>query len=308
LPIHWQKERRRVDEDGVLNYRSTVRRLFVGKADYIDYQEGFPKEFTTYDALHPTSHGARLHAFDLALRLREAGLLPCVSSNEEILEAFLESDSALSEAFLASLKSPQAGVGSAGLRRFDFTEPSNVESLLGRVLAEPVFSPLTRRFLVQLSVRIRYWNESEFQPGRNSDWSAGVRKKAFAAEKDRAKVRIRYFVDALEGALSPGLAPFPVPDSENARLVGETTAISSGGREILTRNYLTADGREFFLSSDLETKRQFSVIVRDIRKGLTYERVDVLGNGSFLELHLAPQTVHIPNWVSRKEPVVEFGT
>jgi hypothetical protein len=62
------------------------------------------------------------------------------------------------------------------------------------------------------------------------------------------------------------------------------------------------------LSSDLETKRQFSVIVRDIRKGLTYERVDVLGNGSFLELHLAPQTVHIPNWVSRKEPVVEFGT
>ena len=62
------------------------------------------------------------------------------------------------------------------------------------------------------------------------------------------------------------------------------------------------------MSSDVETNRRFSVIVRDITRGMTYERVDVMGNGSFLELRLSPQTVHIPNWVSQEEPVVEFGT
>jgi hypothetical protein len=308
LPIHWRKERRPIDQDDLSNYRSTVRRLFVGAADYVDYQDGFPKEFTTYDALHPTWHGARLHAFDLALRLRESGVLPCPSTNEEILEAFLESDSALSEDFVAALRGAKADLGRAGLRRFDFTEPSNVEALLGRALAEPVFSPATRRFLVQLSVRLRYWKESEFEPSAGSEWSEGVRKEAFAAEKKRARIRIGRFVDALARELSPGLAPFPLPDVAEARLVDEKTAISSGGREILTRNFLAPGGNELFVSSDVESDRLFSVIVRDITRGTTYERVDVLGDGSFLELHLSPQTVHIPNWISQKEPVVEFGT
>ncbi len=308
LPIHWSKEPRAHDPRDDAAYRAIMRGLFAAALDYVDHADGFPKAFTTYDALHPTWHGARLHAFDLALRLSAHGVLPCAPAGEEtILAAFLATDPAPGEAFLAALGGTRESAAPVGFRRLDVTEPANAADLLARVRARPIVAEQTRELVMQLALRIRYWRQTDFRAPEGGDWTRGVRAAAFTAERERARSRVGQFAGALADALAPELAHFPIPAVNASALVAERIATTAQGREIRTRQYAPSRGRQVFVSHDVASGAAISVIVRDDVDAVFYERTDVLGDGSFLEVHLTPRAVHVPVWVIQPDPLAGFG-
>ena len=303
LPIHWEKEPRPVDAEDVASYRATLRKLFTGTEGYIDYEGEFPKAMSTYDALHPTWHGARLHAFDMALRL-QATRLECEFGEPELLRAFKASDSAVSAAYRRALDGDYPPPTEGGFRRLDVSEPANARNILRRFAGYPVESAGTQRLLTELAVRIRYWVESEFPAPDQSPWSRGVRAKAYEEERRRFVERVRHFVAELARSHRLRLLRYPLPRNSPRHFVSARD-ITMGGVPAVAREYLHPNGLQMVEILDKASGRRFSILV--IEGHRTYERVDVLGDGSFLQLYLGSSIVHVPHWVRHRSAIAGFG-
>jgi len=73
LPIDFGKSVYTQDTDDVNLFRQQLKSVASRSTAFVDYQADFPVAFSTYDALHTTWHGARLHAFSMVLQLKEHG-------------------------------------------------------------------------------------------------------------------------------------------------------------------------------------------------------------------------------------------
>jgi len=101
LPIHWEKEPGGKSVNDIRLFRQELADILEKDTIYSDYQDIFPVEFSSYDALHPTWYGARLHALDFALKINKLRNNPIDES--EMYHTFINSDKALSKDYLNAL-------------------------------------------------------------------------------------------------------------------------------------------------------------------------------------------------------------
>ena len=133
LPIHFEKSLYEPDLEDYKKYQGELYALGKDASGYNDLQDYFPFEFSTYDALHPIWNGARLHAFDLLLRLLQSGKFGSDIDANTLLDQYKRSTNLNQyEAKLETLTLNDLSF--SGFRRFDFTQLDNAIDLLARVI------------------------------------------------------------------------------------------------------------------------------------------------------------------------------
>lgn len=315
LPVHWEKSVYPHDPKDVALYRRQLARLFKTAYLYHDYEDSFPKTFTTYDAMHPTWHGARLHALDIALRLLAQHQLDCHATSEQVFAQFGNSDQAVSAPYRQAF-SHIASTPWRGFLRYDFSEPENVPKLLSRFLSTGVMSAAERRMLQRMIVRLRYWFDMPFvvpeNPGirRQDLWRQAVRE-----EIRRARARLRYFAGQLTRLQQVRLKQFPIPRIDFQQDLYRKGFYKERHQEFPLREYMgpgnttvvtisTPDGKPFLYKVLAGRNHGVNLLYG---RGRGYERIDLLGDGSFLLARPLKNSVLVPYWVEHDKPIVGFG-
>ncbi len=310
VPVHWQKSIYKSYPDDVVTYRKKLKKIFADATEYVDYEGVFPKEFSTYDALHPTWHGARLHALDITQRLTRLELLDPNITESNITQSYLGMEKALSDEYRTYLNGQYPPLTVLGFRRFDPFEPKNARKLLRQLNSLQVGTPDEQHFIQDLSLRIRYFRELTF-PISEKTKSAFPDSfiTALVAEKEKSKIRLEHFSKELIKLQTKRLASFPIPDFSTAELLnekivgeqkfffGEKTNFKEFRitNDVYAKHMSTAEGRDImFLVLDRKTKR-------------AYQRVDTLGDKSFILLQHVNDPVMIPPWLMYPEPLIQFG-
>lgn len=309
LPVHWAKDPHQVNIDDVRRYQESLKKIFSKPVEYIDYQSIFPKEFTTYDALHPTWHGARLHALDLALRMNRHHWFNTKISEEGIVDAFVSMDSAVSDEYRTMLNHDYPPLDEWSFRRYDVSEPANARDLMRRLASAPVGSDREVNILIQLSKRIRYWKEASFDYGQENEYVFGPHwSRAVESEIDKAKARTAYFEAELTRFQNERLLSFPIPDLGKAELTKQADCGRIYGIKVLAQIFLLPDGTQVEKILEDKEGRTMAYCVRPPNNRLGYIRTDILGNGSFLMLYHLTRKLFAPEWVYTDEPPAMWGT
>lgn len=307
IPIHWDKSLYEHDSDDYEIFRREIREIFDGVHDYVDYQDSFPKEFTTYDALHPTWYGARLHALDLVLRMNRLGIFRTRKDPDEIVTTYLETDSAISDEYKEKLDNHYPTQYDPSLRRYDITEPDNARRLMVRLASSNIGSKQEHSLLFGLSLRIRYWLETDFLSSvtTNDDMSRTL-KTAVIREIKNAQRRIAFFQDKLVAFQSERLANFPVPDIAGLKPLESRPVALQIPVPLIARHYQLTNGN---LVVQIATRegRTVAYSVFDPVTQTGYQRFDVLGDRSFLLIHQGDGNLMLPSWLIHPEPYVRFG-
>jgi len=305
LPIHWEKSLYQVNLNDVEEYRTSLKNIFSDVLEYVDYQDIFPKEFTTYDALHPTWHGARLHALDIIFRLKKQGFFQEELSNEEILVTFNQSDPAISDEYRSLLDHDYPPLTRLGFRRYDISEPQNAQHLLRRLATVPTGHSLEQQLIYGLTLRLRYWLEMPFPYPEVSNnlfvkqWYQAVRE-----EIAKAKIRASYFQKKLTQFQSERLSKFEIPSFSDANLI-TNTSIQIAPSLFVNKSLYHLPNKVIVEQLTTMTGQPISYLVYIPEKKLQFVRVDILGNGSFLLLQ--PDYKWFPHWLMNNIPVVKFG-
>ncbi len=305
LPIDLSKSTHSYDFEDFLRYQQEIRQVFADGLAYVDYEEFFPKDFSTYDALHPTWHGARLHAFDLLLRLAGNGFFEKSPSQEELLAVFNESDEPVSMEYQTMLDGnypPHEAWWT--FRRFDPSEPKNARDLMRRLSGIQIGSHEHQRFIRDLSLRIRYWRERRFLLAEYpiSDFGE-IWKKAFQVELGHAQKRMLYFQERLVNFEHQRLKNFPLPELTNAQLEKKIQQyVAEHDKLLIVSRYGLPDGHAAFsvMTSDEH------LIALGVNNIPSYYRVDILGDSSFLGLYSFGSFL-LPPWVTDIEPRAQWG-
>jgi hypothetical protein len=304
LPIHWDKDPHQADLGDYDEYRTVLARLFSETLEYADLQDLFPVEFSTYDALHPTWHGARLHALDLALRMNRLGLLPRRLPAGEIVDEFIASDSGLSPGYRRALSGEYPRLSQFAFRRYEIFEPDNARTLMRRLASLPLGSLHEVEFLYQLSRRLRYWQEQPFppDPGTPEHW-----RRALESEMASARERAAFFQRELVRFQSERLRNHPIPDTAGIAPWRETTR-HYGKLPVHIRLFRFRGGITVEQVHETGAGKVFSLRVRMPDGRNSYRRTDILGDRSFLLIQPYDMEPVIPEWVILKQPSVTWGT
>ncbi|MBF0181125.1 MAG: hypothetical protein HQM03_13970 [Magnetococcales bacterium] len=159
LPIDFSKKYTKavLDTGDFARFRQEMRATFAPALRYTDYQECFPSHFTTYDPLHPTWFGARLHAAHLLLSMAESGWWSRPPDQEKLIQAILAQEEAVTASYRQALTITE-GATNRTYKRYDPTDP-DVASYLLATLADPSL-PMAKRAAIrqQIALRLDYWS------------------------------------------------------------------------------------------------------------------------------------------------------
>lgn len=318
MPVHWDKGRYPHDADDVVLFRREMSEVYQSASSYVDYQQDFPVAFTSYDALHPTWIGARLHALDALIRLQAMDALPGVAV-DGLVDAFVQGGRRQNDDYMQAVTEvdgPLPTDRQRGFVRYDLMDAGNAKRLLQRSVSYPLASPQQHEYLRNLALRVRYWSESAFP--LPTSWRGTPLARAYQQALENATQRLGWFTENLVRLQSPRLQEFVLPAPGEGRVVGSSErtvqAVSpteDGGVQmetasisVVTHDVGGGTTVERMLSAD---GRVFSVLVtnRDARIG--YRRVDVLGDGSFLGVYSPSDQAFIPLWVVFQTPITALG-
>jgi hypothetical protein len=308
LPVHWEKDPHRANAEDIARYRRSLAGTFSTTLEYVDYQDIFPKEFTTYDALHPTWHGARLHALDLALRLEANDLLDANVTPKQIVDAFLSQDEAVSLDYLQSLDGQYPALEQIRFRRYDIFEPTNARELLRWLASQPVAGQGEWDLVRQLSYRIYYWLKMPFDYTVHTgypfpdEWS-----QALKVEIDRARNRTEYFQAELMALQNGRLSPYPIPDLSGLAAVREHQVYDNGSLALTAQVFNLPGGSQVQRIIVSGTDQVISYLVSLKGTARSYARIDLLGNGSFILIQPTHIEQPIPQWVNSVKPYMNWG-
>lgn len=308
LPIHWDKSVRGHDTEDYQQYRNELNDLFAGTLAFVDYQEQFPVQFSAYDALHPTWHGARLHALDMVLRMHRHQLMEDPRSPAEIAEVFSATEVAVSDSYRENLDGRYPVLEKTWFRRYDIFEPDNANMLMRHLASLPVGSRHESDHLFQLSLRLRYWQETDFNvPMTSPDvMYADAFNRAAKSEIELARKRAAYFQQQLIEFQSSRLNKLPLPDLNIATLLG-SNEISANLMMPLYQTFYQLEEEKEAVSVDFVNGRTIARGIIDNGQHSSYLRIDILGDQSFLLAQKASDQLVIPTWALHVRPYVKFG-
>ena len=281
--------------------------LFDGSLEFVDYQGAFPHEFSTYDALHPTWHGARLHALDIVLRMHKNGILD-ESSPESIAGEFTAMEAAAGETYNDGLSGSFDPLNRPGFRRYDLFEPENAKMLMRLLATYQAGSYTESDHLYNLSLRLRNWREQQFSlpgPGYEDQYGAAFNKAAMA-EIDRSRQRVDEFQKRLVQYQQGRLIDYPLPDLGGAVPTDRKNMADIGGKQLYFESFSLPDGKSA-ISYKLGDGREVARGVLPTQEQSGFLRVDVLGDASFLSLQGLADPLRLPTWVTHTKPFVRFG-
>lgn len=307
MPVDFGKSLYAYDKADYQRYRRELKDLFEESSlEYVDYEGFFPKSFTTYDALHPTWHGARLHALDISLRLKKHGFLPASIKPEAIVRTFSESEPAISQAYQDALDGNYPRLKGRSFRRFDLSEPENARILMSRLAGLPPGSKAEIEYLYSLSLRIRYWQESFFSIhdcGSFEETTNRLWQHAFHEEVNKARNRMDLFKKKLAAFQSERLKMFPLPRIKNQVPVSQRH-MKINKRVLVINDYQIPESFSTVASMDGDV---FAYIIENKDGRYRYNRVDILGDHSFLLLQLGDVPVLIPDQIRNAKPKANWG-
>ena len=305
LPIDFEKDPHPVNTHDYRIFRTEISNLFHSFPHYIDYQDIFPKEFTTYDALHPTWHGARLHALHFLLQLNRLREKPVKETT--IYSHYQLSRKHYDQFFYKMLDDNLYAETPSSMRRYDIFETSNAKELLSRFLATSPGSDEENTLLNDFAVRIRYWKETNFQvAGKESSSKSELWNETIASEISSAKNRAHFFAEKLEDIQKRRLEKFPVPHIDSNSSYSTFEIHISSDILITLKRYKIEKNIYVNIYIDKSTGKTISYSVFNNRNSLSYTRTDLLGNNSFIQLSFSPK-IQIPYWVDHKQPFKKFG-
>ena len=307
LPVHWDKSAYGHDAADYQAFRQQLAAIFPGSAGFVDCQDAFPADFSTYDALHPTWHGARLHGLDIVLRLHRQGLLD-VPGPDAIVDTWAALDTAVSEAYRDNLSGEYDPLDGKQFRRYDVFEPENAGILMRQLAGYRVGSHEEQDHLHRLSLRLRYWQEQPFElPGPvQDDRYAKAFQRAVRIEIERARSRAAWFQKRLVEFQSRRLLAFPLPNIDTAVLSGRKRFDMASNAALSIEEYRMPDRRLAF-SIRLTDGREIARGLLATADQPGFMRMDLLGDNSFILLLPDPEPLWLPEWVTSPEPVVRFG-
>jgi hypothetical protein len=309
LPIDWRKSIYAHDPNDVEHYRTELAERFANALEYVDYEDIFPKEFTTYDALHPNWHGARLHALDIALRLLRHGFFPPGITEHAVLECYLAMADRQQIEYLQALKRDVQPLKKAGFRRYDLCDAENAHRLLMRMLSYPAGSRQAGRQLHEMSLRIRYWSELDFKSDQAVARHLGpVFGQALKHEIRQARARMGFFRQRMAELQQPRLEAFQIPDVASAVLIRKEESDIDGTIRLQVSDYRSTQGGPIVREIRTADGRVVAYMVNDQQRGIGYVRTDVLGDGTFLSLSKMGAKLHLPSWLVHRVPLVQLGS
>ena len=301
LPIDWNKSPDKHDETDFASFRATLAELADKSGEFEDQQDIFPKEFSTYDAMHPTWYGARLHALKLLFRLHGMGIVK--TDQQTITQKYLESDSPLSKEYRDNLNGEYPVLKILGFRRYDIFEPDNARMLLRRLATFPVGHKKDIETLFDLSLRLRYWQNADFPnppaglSGERVSWRYAVDE-----EIKRARERAFFFQSQLVTLQTERVKKYPLPEI-TANYSEEASVAKLGeGHSFIAKRYKFQDTMVDYVL----TPEGNPFLVRVIDKGKTFSRADILGDGSMLLL-IPSGGLYVPHWVISPEIESDWG-
>ncbi|MEW5733838.1 MAG: hypothetical protein AB1921_03230 [Thermodesulfobacteriota bacterium] len=299
MPVDWDKDPHERNDKDVARYQETLRKAFSGADLYMDYENTFPKEFSTYDALHPNWFGARLHALDIALRLRQMGVIDSGVSPEEIARAFTESDEALSDGYRKEVDGSYPPITTPpGMRRYDIFEPENARDILRRLASAGPANSKVREMIIQLCLRIRFWEEMPFN--YSSQGFTGydvVFYPALSSEIAKARQRADFFKNALEDFQGKRLAACPVPQIGNNK-PEEIRMGSVLDKPVEIRSYTSVEKIRILQYLVPGSERTIAFGLMPPRGSSGCLRNDIFGDGSFALGCLVSDPFVMPPWAS----------
>ncbi|MEO5345300.1 MAG: hypothetical protein H7834_02840 [Magnetococcus sp. YQC-9] len=200
LPIDFAKQytNARLNVEDFSRYQEEMRRIFSSTLRYSDYQKCFPVDFTTYDPLHPTWTGARLHAAHLVLLLAESGWWKDAPDMNHLKQALLMQESAVPDFYRQALENIDTSNG-RGYRRYDVTDAHVASHLLGQLEKEGWNSPRAYRLLDQTLLRLNFWIREPAPPPKDCPAHfQGVWPEILHEEFVKHVERLAYFRARLE--------------------------------------------------------------------------------------------------------------
>ncbi|MFQ5659303.1 MAG: hypothetical protein ACE5GZ_02685 [Gammaproteobacteria bacterium] len=305
LPVHWEKSIYNFSKRDYSRFREELTDVFSGVDEYVDYESFFPKEFSTYDALHPTWYGARLHALDIVLRLKHHNYISPNIDEKKIVSIFNSMEESISSAYRSKLNGDYPSLQKIAFRRYDIFEPDNARKLLEQLAIYKAGSILEENILYDLSLRIRYWSETDFPDLYNERDMDSFFKQGVESDIKKAKERALFFKNRLIEYQTTKLRSFPVPDLQD--LEPDKTVLRKIASNLVVRVALYRLESKLVIEISDQSGRRIAYQVKNTDNHTEYRRVDILGDGSFILLQQAYDRFIVPSWITYQKPYVKFG-
>lgn len=299
LPVDFAKDPHKVNKNDFRLYQSEIRSLLETVTEYTDYQDNFPVAFTSYDALHPTWHGARLHALFFALQLNAKRTNPLPEGS--ICSAFTASESPVSSSYKKALNELFSSQTAFSMRRYDIFEPENAGDLLSRLALTTPGSKQEDLILYQLSLRLRYWEENKFIYNDTKEMITAV----VTEEINKARQRVIYFKQKLIELQKIRLAEFPLSEMPETSRVDSKILLTT--KQYTIRESIFSDSQQLVKKyTDVNSGKTIAFHIQNRKDNIAYSRIDILGDGSFIQLSFK-QNLTVPHWLRFDTPYKMFG-
>ena len=314
LPVDWKKGAYPNDPVDTRKYQRELQQAVSGLGNYHDYENTFPKAFTTYDALHPTWHGARLHALDLILRMRDAELIEI--SDDMLWQAFTESDTQEYQSITEQKFSPLTAEELQRFRRFDISEKDNAVHLLRRVVS---YTPASkedtgllwslaqhleyrRRVTEQLSLTLSNNADTQIWEGLQLSnyplWHAAVRE-----ELEKSSKNMEAFTQVLKSIQTK--RTIKIPDQVSSYVPVRSRSIRVGDLSFTAYDQVFDDGTRLELLKDSQDRAIYVDIFPTT--GPAYRRIDLLGDESFISFENPTTNFPFPPWLWSDDSIRRLG-
>ncbi|MGB0722780.1 MAG: hypothetical protein ACPGU7_10345 [Gammaproteobacteria bacterium] len=281
-------------------YHAAVRERFPTHSRSMmlrDQGADFPTRFSTFDALHPHRLGARLHALDTALTLSDQGALKDFPPPEGLLAAYRAASREGDALYTSSLDARFSPTRPSGFRRFDLFDPPHARGLLHRLTLTTPGSAAERILLIRLARRIAFWGGYTDADERARLAQRPMLLEAYGIAVDSARRRIALFRDRLTLLQGQRLAGLPLPDLSSATLRATREAGRAGSIALFLDEYTQPGGDAIGVIRD-NAGRILAYQIRPAGGGIAYQRIDLLGDGSFVLVQGLSMPLIAPSWFS----------